>query len=198
MNFNVNPVKGACSKCDKNPLAGIHAYNNACFDICASFSGTSDPYMGDPVCQKTCDDFINKKREEMFGVGYCDHQQPYRPVLWNDVPAYFVSEIKNGKKPDDALKDSIMLCKEFSPNKFSECEEKQKMLYNSVEEYGKLPKNVSFSFSAVEPIRPENAQGNIQPKDEEQSTGVWILLLITLIVLGFGGFFLYNRKNSKK
>jgi hypothetical protein len=196
MNFNLNPVKGACSKCDKNPLAGIHAYNNACFDICASFSGTFDPYMGDPVCQRTCDEFINRKKEEMFGVGYCDHQQPYRPVLWNDVPAYFVKELKNGKNPEEALKYSIMLCKEFSPNKFSECEEKQKMLYNSVEKYEVPPIDFSYSVSAEKPVEPmENIQSTPQTKEEED-LALWLFLFFCLLAIG--GIFLYNRKKSKK
>jgi len=153
-NYKINPVKATCMRCDADGGCGIHSYNDTCFNICAAYSGTYDTYAVDSDCAKACSDMIEEKRHQFYGVGSCDHQQPYRPVIWDETPAYFVKLLNDGIAPKDALKESKKLCEMYSSNLASECIEKQVNLFNALE-----------SSSPTEATKPsQNSQKNYTKK----------------------------------
>lgn len=131
--YKINPVRATCMSCEKD--CGIHAYNDRCFSILSAYGNTQDPYMTDPNLQKMCLELVEKKRHETYGVGYCDHQQPYVPVTWGESPNYFVKLINQGVLPEKALEVANQMCIKNKPNIAEECMDFQKLLYNALEEY---------------------------------------------------------------
>lgn len=133
MNYKVNPVKGTCFKY-KNKNPGLVGLMDSCMSICASFSGTTDVYQMDPVCTATCDAYVEKKKHEMFGVGSCDKQSPYRPVIWGEN-RYLPKLLKSGMNLDSAVNKCFNMCDEFAANKKEECRENCLVDANSVEAF---------------------------------------------------------------
>ena len=127
--FKINPVQATCTRCDKSGGCGIHEYNDICFSVCGAYSGVSDPYMVDKDCAKQCSDMIEEKRHEFYDAGTCDHQQPYKPVIWDENPAFFVSLLRQGVSPEEALVKSKQMCMIYKPNSKEDCINKQENLY---------------------------------------------------------------------
>lgn len=131
--YLVNPVKATCQKYANSSTKGIQGYNDTCFGICAAFSGTSDTYAMDPQCSKACEDLIERKKHELYGVGSCDHQVPYRPVFWGQVPRYVPVLLNRGETPEDSLNKCLQLCQ--TSNLKEECGEACVVDFNAIEEY---------------------------------------------------------------
>lgn len=134
MSFRLNPVKATCMKYGDRPTQyGIQGINDTCFGICAAFSGTNDVYDMDPACSKACTDLVEKRKHELFGVGSCDHQVPYRPVAWGQVPRYVPLLVKKGAPKEQAKQICMKMC-EGVPNLVKECQDHCILDSNAVEE----------------------------------------------------------------
>lgn len=131
--YKINPVKATCWKYD-GVDHGIQGINDTCFGICGAFSGTSDPYNMDPVCTKACEDLVEKRKLEIFGVGSCDHQVPYKPVLWDEVPRYVPQLLKQGLSPSASRAKCKELCSNVT-NLVAECRNRCDLDYNAIESY---------------------------------------------------------------
>lgn len=137
MNYKINPVKATC-KGKTYDEQGIQELNDTCFGICASYSDTVDTYGMDPNCTKACVDLIEQRKLKQFGVGSCDHQVPYRPVIWEQFGRYFPKLLKQGLNPKDALFSCKRLCKEKSPLVAEECQEACMLDYNALDNIDEL------------------------------------------------------------
>ena len=112
-NYKINPALATCLKFQNNKdLYGIQSYNDTCYNICAAFSGTFDTFEMDPKCTQSCDRLIENMRECSFGVGFCDHQAPNRPVAWQNTPRYYPSLLKKGNDRNSAYRQCVMMCKD--------------------------------------------------------------------------------------
>jgi hypothetical protein len=131
-NVRINPVKGTCWKYQGRDY-GIQGLNDTCFGICAAFSGTNDVYSMDPDCSQACTNLIEERKVQIFGVGSCDHQVPYRPVIWEQVPRYVPSLLKKGLTPEEALQGCLNMCQKH--NLAEDCQEKCQIDYHSIEQY---------------------------------------------------------------
>lgn len=140
----INPVKATCIKY-KDREKSIQGMNDTCFGICAAFSGTFDTYAMDPKCTQSCVDLIEAKRHELFGVGSCDHQTPYRPVAWGQVPRFVPNLVKNGMNPDEAKNVCYNLCSQKVPNLVRECQETCDLDRNAIESFQLAPQAVRVS-----------------------------------------------------
>ena len=82
--YKINPVKAVTNLgYSKRDIIGP---SDKCYSICAAFSSGDDAYRISPDCAKQCDQFVEKRKHEVYGVGRCDHQAPYRPVIWDNIP----------------------------------------------------------------------------------------------------------------
>lgn len=128
--YRINPVK-AVTKLgySKRDIIGP---SDKCYSICAAFSSGDDAYHIDPDCAKSCNEFVEKRRREVYGVGKCDHQAPYRPVIWNNIPSYVGILTKKGKSPEEALKLGKEMCRNV-PGLYNECVDMCNLHYDSIE-----------------------------------------------------------------
>lgn len=126
--YKIDPVQGTCIK--KN--AGLQEINDTCYGICAAYSGTVNTYDMDPECSKACEDLIERKKYELFDVGTCDHQAPYRPVIWNDIVHYIPGLLNAGNTPKEALKKCNEQCEKYMGNLTEECKEACLVDYSSI------------------------------------------------------------------
>lgn len=173
-NYNINPVKAVCMKYDcKGPELALQGMNDTCFSICSAFSGTPDVYNMDPVCTKTCEDFVEKLRYEVFGVGSCDHQMPYPPVVWEQYPNYVPDLIKKGLSPEDALREGMKLCDKNIPLMASQCKDDCKLHYNAIEQ----PEQVKPMLKHHHRVKSYNPQAE-SPKEvfSKIKNYKWIIL----------------------
>lgn len=144
--YKINPVKATCMKYDGKDH-GIQALNDTCFKICGDFSGSNSNYNMDPECSNSCQEFIEKKKREIFGVGSCDHQVPYRPVLWGEIPPYVPALLAKGLSPEGARDECLKLC-ETVTNRVDDCKERCIVNYNAIEGTTPIesaPKKVRFT-----------------------------------------------------
>lgn len=125
----INPVKATRMKYGKN--IGLAGANDTCYEVCGAFSRSADPYNLDPACANECEKFINELKVELLGVDPCDHQFPYPPVIWDEVPNYVPMLIRKGNSPEEALEKCNKLCEKNSLA--LECQEKCKLHYNAIE-----------------------------------------------------------------
>lgn len=173
--YKVNPVKATCLKFNGKADA-LQGMNDTCFDICAGFSGTSDVYEVDQQCAQSCTDFIEAKKKEILGVDSCDHQVPYRPAIWNQVPHFVPALLRKGLSPEEALQKGLELCNK-KPLLLAECREKCQTDYNAIEPY-----------DDSQPLVPKIAksQKDVQESEkEERHNHIAFILLILAIILGY-------------
>ncbi len=162
----INPVRATCMKL-KGTNHGLQEINDTCFNVCAAFSGTNNAYDVEPWCAKMCENLVEERKKQQYGVGSCDHQAPYRPVIWDQVP-HFVPRLLEQGVPLTQLKSTCKkLCNSQVPNLSLECHE-----------------TCDTDFNAIEPFQ----QNKIQPKmsipelKKKHPTIFWIG--ITIISLG--------------
>jgi hypothetical protein len=183
-NIKINPVKATCMKYG-DKYDGIQGLNDTCFSICGAFSGTTNVYDMDPLCTKSCEDLIEKRKKEIYGVGSCDHQVPYKPVIWDQTPNYFPSLIKKGVEPSTALSVCKKLCNEKVPLLSEECQDKCQLHFNSVEmvEVPDLPE-VKNSVMVAHKTEQEK-------KDEKENN--FLYLSISIVIIFFLGFIILKK-----
>lgn len=182
-NYVVNPVKATCMKYSGKDH-GIQGLNDTCFGICAAFSGTYDTFAMDPKCSQSCADFIEQRKHEMFGVGSCDRQVPYRPVAWQQVPRFVPRLLKKGMKVEQARQTCKNMCESAVPLLVSECKEKCDLDANAIEEF-------SPPVKKMESPVPKS----IDLKKEEQKHPVFFwVILITIIAIAVISLLIYTRK----
>jgi len=127
----INPVKAAIMANKKN--CGIHALNDTCYNVCASYKGANTAWNVSPQCEQQCSDFVERLRHDYYGTGYCGHHGPEKPVIWNQVPSYFPYFFERSGDIDTALMQSFSACDSCKyPN---ECKEKAKTDSYAVEGY---------------------------------------------------------------
>ncbi len=154
--YKINPVKAVTNLgYAKRDIIGP---SNKCYSICAAFSSGDDAYRVDPECAKQCDQFVEKRRREVYGVGKCDHQAPYRPVIWDNIPMLVPKFVKKGKSPEEALQLAKEMCKNV-PNLCNECVDLAELHYNAIEKINSAP---SGATGANAPSAPS---GPIPPSD---------------------------------
>lgn len=174
--YKIDPVKATCAKYDCTDQ-GIQGINDTCFGICASYSGTYDTFNMDPECTASCTELIEQRKREIFGVGSCDHQVPYRPVAWEQVPNYFPNLLRNGLSPESALRKCVSLCQ--SSNLKEECQEKCQVDFNALD-----------LSVAIENVAPESVFVSKSKKDKIEIGGIVLLLIIIICI----SLFFYLKK----
>lgn len=128
--IKINPVKAVTNLgYAKRDIIGP---SDKCYSICSAFSSGDDAYNIDKDCAKECDSFVEKRRREVYGVGRCDHQAPYRPVIWDNIPNLVPKFVKKGKSPEEALQLAREMCKNV-PNLYNECVDLAELHYNAIE-----------------------------------------------------------------
>lgn len=177
--YKINPVRATCMKYDCTNH-GIQGINDTCFNICAAYSGTYDTFEMDPQCVRSCTELVEERKRQLFGVGSCDHQVPYRPVAWEQVPRYVPNMLKRGYSPLEAKNTCIDLCKTTSLVR--ECQENCIVDYNAIEPYETLP------------FKPKSVQ-NISLKTEKKDHPIvfYTLLLLIFLVLGAIGYYVLKK-----
>jgi len=178
--YKINPVKATCMKCDNEGGCGIHSYNDTCFNICAAYTGTSDPYAVDEECAKACSNMIEQKRHEFYGVGYCDHQQPYRPVIWENSPPYFVNLLNKGLSPEKALAESKKLCEQRSSSIASDCIQRQTDYYNALENYGESQDAPQIMRRNPQPVVRRSVS------QKQSSSTHWTVFILVFLLIAVG------------
>jgi hypothetical protein len=173
--YKVNPVKATCIKYPgtKQDLIDI---NDTCFGICAAFSGTTDVFNMDPACSKACTEFVEQRKREIFGVGSCDHQAPYRPVIWDQIPRFVPQLLQKGLPLSEAKRQCMQMCKNV-PMLDLECMELCTLDANAVEESVPespfVPKNLPLS---------ESPRSEPSPPPEEDHSKMWLWILFSFLV----------------
>lgn len=132
MPYRLNPVR-AVKKLgySKRDIIGP---SDKCFTICAAYSSRDNAYKIERECEKQCEEFVEERRNEVYGVGRCDHQAPYRPVIWDNIPHYVPLFLAKGKSPEEALEMSKKMCAKV-PNLYNECVDMCNLDYDAIETY---------------------------------------------------------------
>jgi len=107
--------------------------NNTCYEICGAFSNSTDVDNMDPKCTASCKALITEQKMLQLGQSNCDHQAPYPPVLWEQVPNFVPRLVKAGMPPKKALEKCRELCIESVPTLYKECQDRCLLHYNAIE-----------------------------------------------------------------
>lgn len=150
--YKINPVKATYFK--HRDDMGIQGMNDTCFNVCAVYSGTTNTFDMDPNCTKACTDMVEQRRYELFGVGSCDHQAPYHPVVWNQTPRYVPELLRSGLKPVEAKETCLRLCQEKVPNLTAQCQENCLVDFSAIEEFKMVENRPTKSTSTSTPVAP--------------------------------------------
>jgi len=143
--LRINPAKATCQKFADGDY-GLQAINDTCFGICAAFSGTYDTYQIDPKCAQSCEDLVEQRKMQIFSVGSCDHQVPYRPVIWQQTGRYVPELIRRGANPIQAKDQCLQLCQTHDKMQATDCMD-----------------NCILDFNAIEGFDPANYVNTVQP-----------------------------------
>jgi hypothetical protein len=199
MNYKINPAKATCENLGFGD--GIQAVNENCFGICAAFSGTEDTFEMDPQCVKSCEELVEKKRREMFGVGRCDHQAPYRAVFWGQVPRFIPTLLKQGYDLDTAKTMCNKMCEESSL--VNECRQKCKLDSDAVmvdnieskvenKNIEKYEKASNCPYSNTKPeihsgttIKSESDSNKVERSPTLTILLIFIAIIVILILISF-------------
>jgi hypothetical protein len=179
-NYKINPVRGTCMRHNCNYTDNIASLNDTCFSICGAFTNTTDPYNMDPACTRECEKFIEQKRLDDFGVGSCDHQTPYRPVLWGEYSRYVPLLMKKGRTPEQALEEGRKLCDSVS-NLEEQCKVDCLTDYNSIERYSK----------------PIVSQSFITDTEKKDPAFFWIIMIILSLLIFYVVYLIIRRTIQK-
>lgn len=179
MSYNINPLKAIEIKYRNSeyPTEDLNSVNTDCYGICSAFSGTTNPYDADPECNAKCKALIDQKRRDLYGVGECDHQQPYLPLIWDQTPNYFPKLMKSTMDPELSLAKCREYCESVSPTFKADCLGKCQLQYDSLEKC-EGPTDNSVEVSGVT-VRDQP----IQQTNSKLSVGQ-IVLVVALIIIG--------------
>lgn len=170
--YKINPVKATCMKYKgKCELADI---NDTCYSICAAYGNSNNVYEMNEECAKTCAKFIEQKKIDLYGVGSCDHQAPYRPVIWGQTPRYFPKLIEK-MSPIPALHECKKRCESTSlPN---QCKDNCELDYNALENFADYERP-NYNPSPTSQVSLKKLQ-----KHHPILFGAGILAMLILIIL---------------
>lgn len=176
--MNINPIRAIELKYRNTeyPTEDLNSVNTDCYGICSAFSGTNDPYSADPECNAKCKALIDQKRRDLYGVGECDHQQPYLPLIWDQTPNYFPKLLRS-MDPERALAKCREYCESVAPTFKADCLGKCQLQYDSLEK-------------CENGVVPQLAQkGAILVGDGPKSTThSWsVLQIVFVVLLSIGG-----------
>lgn len=170
MNYKINPVKATCQNLGYGE--GLQTINDKCFGICAAFSQTYDTYEMDPNCVTACEKLVEEKRVDLYGVGSCDHQAPYRSVFWGQVPRYMPKLLKKGLDLETAKKVCYSQCSKLSTLS-NECQSMCKLDSDAVEVVKTPPPPAPI------PPQPSPVQTTISENKEKDPN-----LIVLSVILG--------------
>lgn len=188
--YRINPVKATCMKFEGTEH-GLVGLNDTCFGICAAFSDCINTYDMNKECSQACDAFVEKRKREIYGVGRCDHQAPYRPVIWEQFPRYVPQLLKKGLTPDQAKEQCMKLCDKNNALVASECKEMCILDRNAIEE--EITPTPPVKKEVVEEVQ-ENYKAVTGSTGGD--IGVIVGVVIGIIILGYILFKLFNKDNS--
>ena len=174
--YKIDPVKATCKKY-KDSVPGIQGINDTCFGICSAYSGSQNNYNSDPQCAQSCTELVEQRKMQIYGVGSCDHQAPYRPVFWMQTPRYVPQLLKKGLKPEEALSECKRLCRINVRNLDMECIDNCIVDYDAIEEYNEKPKLNIVSDKVSNPPKKRKEKKYIVPLI------IFSVFLIILILL---------------
>lgn len=172
--YKIDPVKATCKRYKDSAPGSIQGMNNTCFGICSAYSGSQDNYNNDPDCAQSCTELIEQKKRELYGVGSCDHQAPYRPVFWMQTPRYVPSLLRKGLKPEQALEECKRLCRVNVRNLDMECIDNCIIDYDAIEQY----KNEADKII----VKPEGESKQSSGKKENYNY-LWVITPVIIILL---------------
>jgi hypothetical protein len=210
--YKINPVKAVTNLgYSKRDIIGP---SDKCYSICAAFSSGDDAYRVDPDCAKQCDEFVEKRKHEVYGVGRCDHQAPYRPVIWDNIPISVPKFLKRGKSPEEALNMAKEMCKKV-PNLYNECVDLAELHYNAIERDLNVPVqaapggpkspversvgSASESFNTFSPVVYETAKEGLSKENYKrcEKNNMLLYVIIFFVVVLIIIFFLSRFKIIK-
>jgi hypothetical protein len=195
MQYKINPVKATCMKFQgtEHGLVGI---NDTCFGICSAFSDCINTYDMNKQCSQACDAFVEKRKREIYGVGRCDHQAPYRPVIWEQFPRYVPQLLKKGLSPDQAKEQCMKLCDKNNALVASECKEMCVLDRNAIEEEEITPPSPAPP-SPTPPEVGEEVQENYKAVTGSTGGDIGIIVgaVIGVIILLYILYKLFNKDN---
>lgn len=207
IDYKINPAKATCASMGDNTEMNIQEMNDTCFGICGAFSGTVDVYNMDPECSKSCTNLIEQRKKQLFGVGSCDHQVPYRPVLWDETPRFVPKLLRDGFSPEHALSKCMQLC--HSNYDSVACKEKCKLDYSAIETQSKeafhnfsvgSTSHRPFGAPSEQPLGRENYHNTPElqsPIEHAFSLSSWEKMLIVFACILFVVFLIVCIKNNK-
>jgi len=172
--FKINPLKGL----QKNEICELVPVNNACFDICSAFSNSSNAWDINPECENECLKIVNDYRIKKYGVGWCDHHAPNRPVIWNR--AIFPQYLNQTNNPEQALQLCYNDCEKTSTP--LECKKRCKLHYDSIE----YKENFKHSNN--------DNENNNNKNNNKKVLCCFLGIIITILII----FFVLSLINSKK
>jgi hypothetical protein len=112
--MNISPASATIKHCEKKKC-GIQEINDICYRVASAFSG-SDVWNVPPKYSTECDNIVEMARKDIYGVGYCDHKTPYKPLILNP-PSEFVRLYNKSNNVEKALVECKKLCaKGRNPN----------------------------------------------------------------------------------
>lgn len=182
--YNIDPVAATCKKYDCRGH-GIQGLNDTCYGICAAFSGTFDTQNMDPQCSKACADLIEKRRYELFGVGHCDHQAPYRPVAWDEVPRHVPNLLRQGVKPVQALAQCLTACSKDWLSE--ECKDRCHLDFNAI-----VPIKNRVEGLKEQILSPISARVQSEAKKAIKPLMI-VLVVILLLLIVLIGVMMYRK-----
>jgi hypothetical protein len=134
----------------------------------------------DPECSASCVELVEKRKREIYGVGSCDHQAPYRPVIWDQIPRFIPRLVRQGVDPNMALDKCMQMCDKYVPNLSKECKDHCVLDRSAIEDYEE--------GNEEKENKGEAGEGKIQTGTPViigySITGIVIVSIIILIILG--------------
>jgi hypothetical protein len=105
--MNISPASATIKHCEKRKC-GIQEINDVCYRVASAFSG-SDVWNVPPKYSAECDNIVEIARKQIYGVKYCDHKTPYKPLVLNP-PSEFVRLYKMNNNVEKSLIECKRLC----------------------------------------------------------------------------------------
>jgi hypothetical protein len=133
MSYKINPVKAAVMA-HKGGYCDINNLNETCFNVCAAFKGSENNWDISPQCADQCEGLVEKMRLETYGLDWCDHHAPRRPVNWNQAPHFFPALFNQCKNVPKALAQCLQKCE--GQNLCGECKNNCKVDSYAVDQTG--------------------------------------------------------------
>jgi hypothetical protein len=135
---------------------------------------------------------VEQRKHELFGVGSCDHQVPYRPVAWEQVPRYIPALMKAGLTKKDALTKCLDLCQ--SQNLLlSECQTHCIIDSDAVDEVIENYNDIIVNPDAEKKMKASFRSVKTTLQKEEKNHKPWIFAIILIFIIFC--LIVYYRKN---